>query len=991
MRRLARRARRLGRAGALLAALAVGAAPAAGQDRPARRDSVAGRDTARAGRRTAADTGADTTRRRRDEELVEWAEADSVMRGLFEREGYTVTRYQGEVVTFRATERGLQLEGGAAVERERTVLVGDTVIYDDRRKVIQALGDTVILRDPTQTDDLVAVGRIAYNVERREGTVSQLATTFENEGNNWYIAVEGPSVVRTDTSDQQRNRLYAHDASFTSCELTEPHYHFRTGEIKVVSKRLLVARPAVLYIADIPVAWLPFVFQDMRSGRRSGILTPRFGLSDIVRNSPTYRRNVDNLGYYFALNDYMDASLWLDWRSGARPRLGDPGFVHYHGEWNYRWINRFLSGSLAVSDQELNDDRRNLALSWNHRQDFSAERKFSTNFNYVSNTRVQLQQNLNPLQTLATIRSTANYQDAIGPFSFNVGGTRTQYPGRDQIEQDFPNISVPSKPLNLTSWLVWTPQLSLNNRQTLHMDQGAPIPFRFTDAGGGVADSVRVDANRRTSSLSFDTPLRIFEFTWRNSFRVTDQENDYPEQFTVFGSVADTTNRRSVVYNRSFSTVADWTTAIDLPQLFQGTWNLVPSVSIDNVDPTGFWVRSHFTGGRWVHQDKRLRYGVSATPTLFGLFPGFGPVSRFRHSLSPSVSYSYAPAADVPDEYLRALNLNRQNYVGAIAQNQITVGLNTNLEAKLRSATDTNPDAAKKVRVLSVNFSSVSYNFERARQTGTGWETDRFDMRFASELLPGFNFDIAYDLFQGDLRSDTAVFDPYRESIHTSFSLNGRSRIFSAVARLFGRRAEPAPAPESEAQPVAEDSPFQRAASAATVAGSRPRAAQFAVPTGQGWQATFNYTYERRRPPVGGNVLAVDPRALCQDLESIPVLFDQCVLQKTLAGPGGVDLGTSPLAGGTTIVTPPTQALQGNINFNFTPNWSAQWGTTYDFEAKGFASHIVSLQRELHDWRAIFAFTQSPNGNFSFNFFISLKAEPDLKFDYNRNTIRRQQ
>ena len=56
----------------------------------------------------------------------------------------------------------------------------------------------------------------------------------------------------------------------------------------------------------------------------------------------------------------------------------------------------------------------------------------------------------------------------------------------------------------------------------------------------------------------------------------------------------------------------------------------------------------------------------------------------------------------------------------------------------------------------------------------------------------------------------------------------------------------------------------------------------------------------------------------------------------------------------------------------------------------GHGDHNLSfsLQRDMHDWRAVFAFTQAANGNFAFNFFIALKAEPDLKFDYNRNTYR---
>ena len=49
-------------------------------------------------------------------------------------------------------------------------------------------------------------------------------------------------------------------------------------------------RPAVLYIRDVPVMWLPFLFQDTKAGRRSGILIPQFGLNDIVRPSRSYNR-----------------------------------------------------------------------------------------------------------------------------------------------------------------------------------------------------------------------------------------------------------------------------------------------------------------------------------------------------------------------------------------------------------------------------------------------------------------------------------------------------------------------------------------------------------------------------------------------------------------------------------------------------------------------------------------------------------------------------
>ena len=76
------------------------------------------------------------------------------------------------------------------------------------------------------------------------------------------------------------------------------------------------------------------------------------------------------------------------------------------------------------------------------------------------------------------------------------------------------------------------------------------------------------------------------------------------------------------------------------------------------------------------------------------------------------------------------------------------------------------------------------------------------------------------------------------------------------------------------------------------------------------------------------------------------------------------------------------------MGFRVTPKWSATWGTMYNFEEKEFASHSVTLQRELHDWRSIFGFTRAPNGNFAFSFFIALNAQPDLKFNFDRQTYR---
>src|SRR6202158_591165 len=68
------------------------------------------------------DSTADSTR---SKDLIKWREADSALKVLMSRTGYTATRYQADRVVFDARTRVLNLKGKkAGVEPEQTVLVG---------------------------------------------------------------------------------------------------------------------------------------------------------------------------------------------------------------------------------------------------------------------------------------------------------------------------------------------------------------------------------------------------------------------------------------------------------------------------------------------------------------------------------------------------------------------------------------------------------------------------------------------------------------------------------------------------------------------------------------------------------------------------------------------------------------------------------------------------------------------------------------------------
>jgi hypothetical protein len=628
-------------------------------------------------------------------------------------------------------------------------------------------------------------------------------------------------------------------------------------------------------------------------------------------------------------------------------------------------------------------------VSWYHSQNFSQDSHLQADVNYVTNTSIQRTTTFNPLQVLASISSRVDYTNKIGPASLDIGGQNTQHPGRKTVDRTFPTLSISSPVIAVASWLDWTPGFQFETNRQLNLDQPGEFTYRFFNNPNGTPDSVALKRNTRSTTSSFNTPIRIAGFTWTNSFSLRDNEIDAPQTF-VIQNPEDSALKTSRVFSKTYDTDIDWTTSFSLPSVLHGSLNLSPIFSIANVDGShGFWVRSHLSGGRYVHQSKRIQTGLSASPTVFGLFPGFGPVSRFRHSITPMLSYSYAPGGQLSSEFLQATNRSRQSFLGSLQQNQVSLTISQVLEAKLKS-TDTASNAEpKKIKVLSLDFSSLAYDFERARKTHrSGFTTSDFHTNIASDLLPGFRGDIAWSLYQGDVLSDTARFKPFRTQMGASLSLNGQSGIFGIFNRLFGKAVPEAHPQIEKVEPSTDDALANRVAST-PVAGITARNRQYSVPETQGWQMTLQYTSSRQRPPTGNGTIFDSNffETQCAPVAANPIVHQQCIDQAIATAANATPI-TSGIGGGPFYRVPSRDNLNSSMNFHLTPNWGGTWTTNYDFQAKKFGMHTVTLQRQLHDWRAIFGFTQAPNGNFAFTFFIALNAEPDLKFNYDKQTYR---
>ena len=320
--------------------------------------------------------------------------------------------------------------------------------------------------------------------------------------------------------DSSSSRIYAGSSEITSCDLPTPHYHFCAREMKWISKNVLVARPVVLYVRDVPILWLPFIFQDVRPGRHSGILVPQFGINDLVRPTRTYNRQITNIGYYWAPNDYLDLTGRLDWFANR--------YVQYGVSGQYRWLNRFMSGSVGFNEQRQTGGGSGLSFRWDHRQQFNLSTSLNFNLNYASNTAVIQRNAIDPLQNTQQITSSLNYSKRLPWGTLTLGGNRRQSLTDGSVQQLLPAVTLSPVPIALGSNISWSPGLSFTNNTTSNPGRDTVL----LALPGGLFDTVATDASSRITALSFDTPIRLGGFNWSNSLQVTDQSSEGQEVVT---------------------------------------------------------------------------------------------------------------------------------------------------------------------------------------------------------------------------------------------------------------------------------------------------------------------------------------------------------------------------------------------------------------------------------------------------------------------------
>ena len=881
--------------------------------------------------------------------------SDSVLNALLSLPGYQASQYEGTGLEFGASGEVVLYGNSQARARffregaERMQLEADSSItMDDSTNLIWTEGASEFTGregEPLSSTSMI------YSLDTQRGTAYSARTTFAEGGSPWNVFGDLPSVTP--------EIVHGAHVGFTSCDLEHPHYHFDTSEIKIVAGNMLVARSVKLYFADVPVFWFPFMFQSIERGRASGILTPRFSVNDIVRSSAGYSRRVSNLGFYWAINDYADASVAMDWWAD--------NYVGVTGTLNYAWLRQFLRGNVNFRNFWREDGSTTLAFSTSHNWELDERTRFEIRSSYASSTDFVRQNSFDPREVTQSIDSQGGINRRFDWGNVSMSANRRQFLSDDRVSLTLPSANLSLSPITFfsapssrASWynnIIWTGSGNYTRSIEDRLDQ-PPGEFKESLADkqntrGGLSSSLSLGALSLSHSLNFN------EAVTRDGLEVFAPDAGLAAADRLeawFGSVvapaADSALPERVDLS---STDLTWSQTLSYQQRLIGTTTFTPNLSMSG---KGLQTNKIPEAGSLVFAPTRLSFGAGLKTDVYGLWPGVGGFSAIRHKLSPGFDYSYAPA--VTQTELQNTVFGRGEFR---AKNEMRIRLNQTFEAKRETEgseeegeEEAPPDPsgeprrrerAEIVQLLALQTSAVNYDFVRADSLGQftdGFTTTTLSNSISSDFLRGLQVSMEHLLFdESGQGGEGRKFAPHLSGLDLSFSLNAASPPLRWIGGLIGLGGDgdagAAPEPEED-DLLEEEDPFSAASGldeSQVVPGFGDTSRDFGRQSAQG------------RPRGGGSGWDAN-------------------VSYSLQRPREADLVR--------------QMVQLNVRFEPTELWRASWRTSYDVELGSFNDHMITFTRQLHRWEANFDFRRTVTGNWAFRFEVALSDNRDLKFDY---------
>jgi len=503
--------------------------------------------------------------------------------------------YDADFVSLSRSKNKIYLYGNATVQYENMTLTAAKIIVDQDKHflfaegvvdTVDSLGNPIYSNTPVFTEkgeEPIYSNTLHYDFQTKRGKIVYGKTQMSP---GYY---KGENIHKI-----SQNTMLIQDGYFTSCEyIDNPHFYFRSDKMRVLVKDQVVAKPVYFYIADVPLAVIPFGVFPNKRGRRSGLIIPSYGESSYGG------RFLKNMGYYWAPNDYFDGTFLTDFYD----RLG---FV-YDADLNYNLryvLSGRISGRYYPVDLNSGKRRERWGVDFSHRQtidptmSLTASGKFQSDKTYETDLNSNFNTRTNQIIT-SNLTLSKKFKGTKNSMSLNV--SRTENLQNGNINYTFP-------------------QLSFSRSQTSIYE---------TITGQGVKGK-----REWYQDIYFSYNARAVR---KGSHTLKDEDtNTYEDEV-----------KQGAVHNLTFNS----------PQKVLNYFNLTPSVSYKEVwvDETTFKYLDSSTKTIVTTQKKgfaaqRTYNGsLSLKTTLYGLFePNIGSLKFIRHKIDPQISYNYTPDFSTP-------------------------------------------------------------------------------------------------------------------------------------------------------------------------------------------------------------------------------------------------------------------------------------------------------------------------------------------------------
>ena len=666
-------------------------------------------------------------------------------------------RYEADIINYDAVNRTLRLIGRAKVKYQNMTLVADTIVYMMSDNLFTATGNPELIEDKDTT-----VGDfMAYNIKTHRGRVRYATTHVEG------AFFSGQRIVKS-----ANDELFVDKGDYSTCAIPDtPHYYFYGEHIRFLQNDKIISKPAVLNIGNAPVAVLPYFIFPVERNRKSGILTPVWG------GNPAGGGYVDNIGYYWAPNDYMDLMTCARVREFSEFVMQ----ASSHYALKYR-LNGSISGRYVLNSDFLQSQRQ-WAIDYSHTQNITPDGLTQLNGrgDLVSTTSfysTYSQDSSELSQALITSNLSLSRQFQDIKASGSVVWNRSQNLSNGNISQDLPSVSFSlfDRPLIAPpSAVIGTS--SGSDTAASHWYNSVYWGY----SGRGIVRSEIFGANSTQKNFQrpgaynevhVSAPQKIFKY-------ITISPNASANLATFYGYMDTTVSGYDTINDTPVYQLTN------LSDTSQHTGYKFVSDSIGKIPSADSTIIVHYvkmvtiqpviTPQRKTHDSSFAnvfgwRTGVSASTNLYGILPlHIFNFTGIRHTFSPSISYTYVPKHDL-DKMFYDIGISPEG--AHDRQQNVNISIGNLFEGKITHppAEEGGKPAESKFTIFSANV-NTAYNFEAK---GQKWSDLNLNANTGYHFL-GLTYNSTFWLYDQYNRLSLPIMRNYSYSLSTgSFEAHGK-------------------------------------------------------------------------------------------------------------------------------------------------------------------------------------------------------------------------